>query len=98
MRPASGGHPTPFLSGPPLHAGFTPRTGAARAVDRILRITTLGALVAGVAQIGVLGALASELAADAGWPIADLLSSTVGRSVIAPATSSSAGSPNTIIV
>jgi copper resistance protein D len=52
--------------------------GAARAVDRTLRITALGALVAGVAQIGVLAALGWELAGDASWPIADLLGSTVG--------------------
>jgi putative copper resistance protein D len=51
---------------------------AARAVDRILRITALGALVAAVAQIGVLAALAWELVGDASWPIADLLGSTVG--------------------
>ena len=51
---------------------------AARTVDRTLRITALGALVAAVAQIGVLAALGSELAEGAGWPIADLLGSTVG--------------------
>jgi putative copper resistance protein D len=52
--------------------------GAARAVDRTLRITALGALAAGVAQIGVLAALGWELVDAAGWPIADLLGSTVG--------------------
>jgi len=52
--------------------------GTARAVDRTLRITMLGALVAAGAQLGVLVALGRELAEDAGWPIADLLSSTVG--------------------
>jgi putative copper resistance protein D len=52
--------------------------GAARAVDRTLRIAALGAVVAGVAQLAVLTALGWELAQDAGWPIADLLGSTVG--------------------
>jgi putative copper resistance protein D len=52
--------------------------GTARAADLTLRLSTLGALVAGVAQIGVLAALGWELADDARWPIADLLGSTVG--------------------
>ncbi len=49
-----------------------------RAVDRTLILTTTGALVAAVAQAGVLAALATEVATDTGWPIADLLGSTVG--------------------
>jgi putative copper resistance protein D len=52
--------------------------GAVRSVERTLSITALGALIAGVAQTGVLAALGWELADEAGWPIADLLGSTVG--------------------
>ncbi len=54
MRPASGGHPTPFLSGPPLHAGFTPRTGAARAVAPVEAGAEAG--VEAVVSCGLVGA------------------------------------------
>jgi putative copper resistance protein D len=50
----------------------------ARAVDRTLMLTAAGALVAAAAQAGILAALAAEVATDAGWPVADLLGSTVG--------------------
>jgi putative copper resistance protein D len=49
-----------------------------RAVDRTLRLAAGGALLAAVAQAGSLAALAAGVADDAGWPIADLLGSTVG--------------------
>jgi putative copper resistance protein D len=52
--------------------------GAARSLDRTLTLTMGGALLAAVAQAGILAALAAELADDVRWPIADLLGSTVG--------------------
>ncbi len=49
-----------------------------RVVNRTLLLTMVGASLAAVAQAGVLAALAAGVADDAGWPIADLLGSTVG--------------------
>ena len=45
-----------------------------------LGLTVAGALVAVLAQAGVLAVLAAALADDAGWPIAALVGSTVGMS------------------
>jgi putative copper resistance protein D len=57
------------------------RTGDnSRPVDLTLTLTTLGALLAAVAQVGTLAALAAELADGRGWPVAALLDSTVGMS------------------
>lgn len=59
-----------------LRRGQEPASG--RAVDRTLRLTAVGAGLAAVAQAGSLAALAAGVADDTGWPIADLLGSTVG--------------------
>jgi len=57
------------------------RTGdSARALDLTLALAALGALLAALAQAGTLAALAAALADSRGWPVAALLSSTVGRS------------------
>jgi putative copper resistance protein D len=50
----------------------------ARALDWALAFTAVGALIAVLAQTGLLAVLAAALADDAGWPIAALLGSTVG--------------------
>src|SRR3989475_5819615 len=50
----------------------------ARALDWTLALSGAGALVAVLAQTGLLAVLAAALADDAGWPIAALLGSTVG--------------------
>ena len=50
----------------------------AGALERTLALVTSGAVLAAAAQVGSLAALAADLADDAGWPIAALLSSTVG--------------------
>lgn len=52
--------------------------GTVRAVERILTLVTIGALLVAAAQAGVLAALAASLADDAGWSVAALLGSTVG--------------------
>jgi copper resistance protein D len=50
----------------------------ARALDWTLALTGAGALIAVLAQAGTLAVLSAALADDAGWPIADLVGSTVG--------------------
>jgi len=55
-----------------------PERRPARALDWTLALTGAGALVAVLAQTGLLAVLAAALADDAGWPIAALLGSTVG--------------------
>ena len=56
-----------------------PERSPAGAFDRALALTGAGALVAVLAQIGVLAALAAALTNDdASWPTAALLGSTVG--------------------
>ncbi len=50
----------------------------ARALDAALALTLAGALIAVLAQAGVLAVLAAALADGAGWPVAALLGSTVG--------------------
>ena len=55
-----------------------PERRPARALDRALALTFAGALIAVLAQAGVLAVLAAALADDAGWPIAALVGSTVG--------------------
>src|SRR5207245_2591245 len=56
-----------------------PARSPAGAFDRALALTGAGALVAVLAQIGVLAALAAALTNDdASWPTAALLGSTVG--------------------
>src|SRR2546428_5971322 len=55
-----------------------PERRPARAFDWTLALTGAGALVAVLAQIGLLAVLAAALADDADWPIAALLGSTVG--------------------
>lgn len=55
-----------------------PERRPARALDSTLALTGAGALVAVLAQTGLLAVLAAALADDAGWPIAALLGSTVG--------------------
>ena len=60
-----------------LRPGPGPRP--ARALDRLLVIIRAGALVAALAQAGVLAALAAAVADDgAGWPMLAVLGSTVG--------------------
>ncbi len=55
-----------------------PERRPARALDRALALTGAGALIAVLAQAGLLAVLAAALADDAGWPIAALVGSTVG--------------------
>lgn len=59
-----------------------PERRPARALDWTLALTGAGALVAVLAQTGLLAVLAAALADDAGWPIAALLGSTVGSAGI----------------
>ena len=57
-----------------------PERRPVRALDLALGLTVAGALIAVLAQAGVLAVLAAALADDAGWPIAALVGSTVGMS------------------
>ena len=50
----------------------------ARALDWVFALTGAGALIAVLAQAGVLTVLAAALAEEGGWPIPALLGSTVG--------------------
>ena len=49
-----------------------------RALDRVLRLASAGAVVAVLAQAGLLAALSAALAGEEGWPIGALLGSSVG--------------------
>ena len=51
-----------------------------RARHLTLALAAVGALIAGLAQAGTLVALAADLASARGWPVSELLSSTVGLS------------------
>ena len=50
--------------------------------DRVLVLAGAGALLAALAQLGTLAALSAELADARGWPVVDLLRSTVGVSAM----------------
>jgi putative copper resistance protein D len=51
-----------------------------RALDLTLALAAFGALLVALAQTGTLAALAADLADSRGWPVTELLDSTVGLS------------------